>query len=67
MVLVLMHKEYEVLEMWEAPRKAVINRLTDPGSISRNERGSMSVFAIHINLQTRSGPSSKKRVWVANC
>ena len=42
-VLVLMHKEYEVLEMWEAPRKAVINRLTAPGSISRNERGSMSV------------------------
>ena len=43
MVLVLMHGDYEVREIWEAGRNAVIARLTAPGSKSRNERGSMGV------------------------
>ena len=42
-MLVLMHGNYEVLEIWEAGRDAVIARLTAPGSKARNERGSMGV------------------------
>ena len=42
-MLVLMHADYEVREIWEAGRDAVIRRLTAPGSKSRNERGSMGV------------------------
>ena len=42
-VLVLMHKDYEVFQIWEAQRQPVIDRLTAPGSKARNERGSMSV------------------------
>ena len=42
-MLVLMHGDYEVHEIWEAGRQAVIDRLTVPGSISRNERGQMGV------------------------
>lgn len=42
-VLVLMFKEYEVHQIWEAPRDAVVARLNAPGSNSRNERGAMSV------------------------
>lgn len=43
-VLVLLDKQtYEALEIWEAPRDAVLARLTKPGSKSRNERGSMGL------------------------
>lgn len=42
-MLVLMHGDYEVYEIWEAGRQAVIDRLTAPGSKSRNERGQMGV------------------------
>lgn len=42
-ILVLMHRRYDVLEMWEAPRDKVIERLVAAGSKSRNERGSMGV------------------------
>ncbi|WP_210191363.1 hypothetical protein [Mesorhizobium australicum] len=31
------------VEIWEAPFLAVIARLAEPGSISRNERGAMAV------------------------
>lgn len=42
-MLVLMAGSYEVLEIWEASRDAVIRRLKVPGSKSRNLRGSMGV------------------------
>ena len=42
-MLVLMRGDYEVYEIWEARREAVIGRLTAPGSKSRNERGQMGV------------------------
>ena len=42
-MLVLMHGNYEVHEIWEAGREAVIARLKAPGSKARNERGSMGV------------------------
>lgn len=42
-MLVLMSGDYEVQEIWEAGRQAVIDRLTAPGSKSRNERGQMGV------------------------
>jgi hypothetical protein len=43
-MLVLMRSdEYEVHEIWEADRDAVIARLDAPGSKSRNERRSMGV------------------------
>ena len=42
-MLVLMRGNYEAYEIWEAGRQAVIDRLTAPGSKSRNERGQMGV------------------------
>ncbi len=42
-MLVLMRGNYEVYEIWEAGRQAVIDRLNAPGSKSRNERGQMSI------------------------
>lgn len=42
-MLVLMRGDYEVYEIWEAGRQAVIDCLNAPGSKSRNERGQMSV------------------------
>ncbi|MDE0679771.1 MAG: hypothetical protein OXI11_06100 [Gammaproteobacteria bacterium] len=42
-MLVLMSGDYEVQEIWEAGRQAVVDRLTAPGSKSRNERGQMGV------------------------
>lgn len=43
LMLVLLHGDYEVLEVWEATRAAVCARLDAPGSKSRNERRSMGV------------------------
>jgi hypothetical protein len=42
-LLVLMDEEYEVFEMHEASRKAVLAALAKPGSRARNERGSLGV------------------------
>ena len=42
-MLVLMCGNYEVHEIWEAARQAVIDRLDEPGSISRNVRRQMAV------------------------
>ena len=42
-LLVLMHRNYELVEIWEADRETVLERLTRPGSKSRNERSSMAV------------------------
>ena len=42
-MLVLMRGDYEVYEIWEAGRQAVIDRLNAPGSKSRNVRGQMAV------------------------
>lgn len=42
-MLVLMRGNYEVHEIWEAGRQAIVDRLTAPGSKSRNERGQMGV------------------------
>ena len=41
--LVLMDKDYNLVEIWEATRAAVIEALDKPGSKSRNERRSMAV------------------------
>ena len=43
-LLVLMDKaSFETLEIWRAEYEAVAQRLTAPGSKSRNERGSMGI------------------------
>ena len=42
-VLVLMRADYEIFEIWESDRQAVIDRLKAPGSRSRNERGSLGI------------------------
>ena len=42
-MLVLMRGDYQVYEIWEAGRQAVIDRLTAPGSKSRNERGQLGI------------------------
>ncbi|MER9414048.1 gamma-glutamylcyclotransferase family protein [Mesorhizobium sp. M0589] len=43
-MLVLLHNAtLDPVEIWEAPFPAVVARLAEPGSISRNERGAMAV------------------------
>ena len=42
-MLVLLTGRYDLHEIWEAPRAAVIARLDAPGSKARNERRSMGV------------------------
>lgn len=42
-LLVLMDKSYNAVEIWEAKRDAVERRLTEPGSKARNERGAMGI------------------------
>ena len=42
-MLVLMRRDHEVQEVWEAPRAAIIARLDAPGSTARNLRRSMGV------------------------
>lgn len=42
-MLVLLRGDYEVAEIWEAPRAAVVARLDAPGSKARNQRRSMGV------------------------
>ena len=43
MLLVLLDEHFEVVEMYEAERAEVCKALSAPGSIARNERGSLSV------------------------
>jgi len=54
-MLVLMAGDYEVAEVWEAPREAVTLRLDTPGSKARNERRSMGV-AQFKTIATRVWP-----------
>ena len=42
-VLVLMHKDFQVHQIWEAERQPVIDKLLKPGSKARNERFQMSM------------------------
>lgn len=43
-MLVLLHNgTLDAVEIWEAPFAAVVGRLAEPGSKSRNERGALSV------------------------
>jgi Family of unknown function (DUF6998) len=42
-LMVLMDENYDVLEIWEAPRAQVLAALNTPGSKARNERGSLPV------------------------
>ena len=42
-VLVILTKEMEPREMWEATAPAVRTRLAEPGSKARNERGALSI------------------------
>lgn len=56
-MLVLMHGKYDVLEILEAPRHRVIERLKAPGSKSRNERGSMGVAQFR-SISSRVWPKS---------
>ncbi len=56
-LLVLMSGPYEVEEIWEASRAAVVERLDAPGSKSRNERRSLGV-AQFISIASRVWPKS---------
>lgn len=42
-LLVLLDKNFDATQIYEADREAVIEALTKPGSKARNERGAMSV------------------------
>lgn len=54
--LVLIDANYNLLEIWEASREAVIATLDKPGSKSRNERRSMAVTKFR-QIGTRLYPS----------
>lgn len=54
-MLVLLHADYSVSEIWEAARDAVIARLDAPGSKARNERRSMAVAQFRT-IATRIWP-----------
>lgn len=60
-MLVLMHGDYEVHEIWEAGRQAVIDRLTASGSKSRNERGQMGVSQFK-SIADKVWPMGKRRM-----
>ena len=42
-LLVLLSPGYQVIEIYEAPRDAVIKKLSEPGSKARNERGALDI------------------------
>jgi hypothetical protein len=42
-LMVLMDEEFNVMEIWEAPRRKILGELRRPGSISRNVRHAMAV------------------------
>ncbi len=52
--LVLLDERYEVVEIWEAGRAAIEERIRAPGSKARNERGSLGIAQFR---------SIAKRVW----
>ena len=55
-VLVLLdHATYEPLEMWEAPRDAVLARIAAPGGKARNERRSLAITQFK-SIATRAWP-----------
>lgn len=53
--LVLMDETYDAFEIWEASQEAVRERLTAPGSKSRNERGSMAISQF-VSIATKIWP-----------
>ncbi len=55
--LVLLDERYKVIEIWTAPRAAVAQRITAPGSKARNERGSLGISQFR---------SIAERVWPAD-
>jgi hypothetical protein len=42
-LMVLLDQNFDAVAIYEAPRQSVIDALTAPGSIARNERGAMAV------------------------
>lgn len=42
-LLVLLDEDFEALEIYEAPRAAILKALSAPGSKARNERGALAV------------------------
>ncbi|HEV2317305.1 MAG TPA: hypothetical protein VGV89_07005 [Thermoplasmata archaeon] len=42
-ILVILDREFETREIWEATRRDVLRALSKPGSKARNERGQLSV------------------------
>lgn len=42
-LMVLLDRDLNATEMWEADRSAVTSALTKPGSVARNKRGAMAV------------------------
>lgn len=46
LVMVKLDGEMEAVEIWEAPREAVIAALDAPGSKARNERGALSMSKV---------------------
>jgi len=63
--LVLVDKNYNLLEIWEANRAVIIKTLDEPGSKSRNERRSMAVskfkqIAIRLFPKSTEQESDKK-------
>lgn len=60
-MLVLMHGDYEVHEIWEAGREDVCARLNEPGSKSRNERGQMGISQF-VSIADKVWPTDGRRM-----
>jgi len=58
-LLVLLDANYDLLEIWEAPRGVIVERLTAPGSKARNVRRSMSVRQF-LSIAVRAWPNESR-------
>lgn len=54
-LMVLLDRDFDAIEIWEANRASITEALTKPGSVARNNRGAM-----HVSKFKRIG----KRAWM---
>ena len=60
-LMVLLDENFDALEIWEAERDDILQALTEPGSIARNERGALAVskFKSMAKLRWKRTSSAK--------
>jgi hypothetical protein len=52
-LMVLLDGNFEALEIWEAERSDIVQALSEPGSIARNERGALAVSKFKSKAKLR--------------